>query len=129
MKIGELAKHADVNIDTIRYYEQRELLPRPMRSASGYRSYGHNDVLRLKFIVQAKEMGFTLKEIGVLLSLQSGTKSCEQVRDIAQQKSADIALRIEKMTHMKQILDDLAEECAVEEDVCPILKVLEGKYE
>jgi len=60
MKIGELSKQSSISIDTIRYYEQRGLIPAAMRTASGYRQYGAGDVSRLRFIVQAKELGFTL---------------------------------------------------------------------
>lgn len=61
--IGQLAKQAKVNIETIRYYERRGLLPEPQRRASGYREYSTDDVIRLRFIKRAQELGFTLKEI------------------------------------------------------------------
>jgi MerR family copper efflux transcriptional regulator len=64
MTIGRLAKQAGVNIDTIRYYERNGLIPEPLRRASGYRQYGVGDLRRLRFILRAKDLGFTLAEIG-----------------------------------------------------------------
>ncbi|MEO7323574.1 MAG: MerR family transcriptional regulator, partial [Dokdonella sp.] len=67
--IGEIAKRAGVGIDTVRYYERSDLLPRPTRRASGYREYEVSDVRRLRFIRRAKEIGFSLDEIRDLLAL------------------------------------------------------------
>ena len=66
MTIGRLAKEAGVNIDTIRYYERHGLLPRPARRESGYREYSRADVARLSFVRRAKELGFSLCDIGEL---------------------------------------------------------------
>ena len=67
MTIGRLAKQSGVNIDTIRYYERNRLLPEPSRRLSGYREYGPTDVARLRFIMRAKDLGFTLAEIAELI--------------------------------------------------------------
>ncbi|MDQ6980436.1 MAG: MerR family transcriptional regulator [Ghiorsea sp.] len=83
MKIGELAKKTKVCVDTVRYYEKRQLLLQPKRTSSGYRTYTEQDVKRLLFIVQAKTLGFTLEEIKLLLSLQLGQIDCAEVRKIA----------------------------------------------
>jgi MerR family copper efflux transcriptional regulator len=69
MQIGELAEQAGVNVQTVRYYERRGLLPEPDRKASGYRIYDESDALRLGFILRAKALGFTLSEIEELLDL------------------------------------------------------------
>ncbi len=127
MKIGELAKQAKVNIDTIRYYERRQLLPLPDRTMSGYRDYSEGDVKRLLFIVHAKELGFTLEEIKELLSLRAGRTECSQVRQIARRKADEITSRIEDLSRIQHILLELAEQCEQEgdDDYCPILKSLE----
>ncbi len=128
MKIGELAKHTQVTVDTIRYYEQRQLMPLPQRTSSQYRSYTKHDVKRLLFIIHAKELGFTLKEIKTLLSLRTGEIQCTQVRAIAKNKAAEIASKIKHLHRMEQVLLQLANECAEQdEDECPILQALEGK--
>jgi len=126
MKIGELAKKTKVRVDTVRYYEKRQLLSQPKRSSSGYRTYTEQDVKRLLFIVQAKTLGFTLEEIKLLLSLQLGQIDCAEVRKIAERKSTEIASRIENLSRIKQVLDELAEKCGQSEgqDECPILKSL-----
>jgi DNA-binding transcriptional MerR regulator len=69
MHIGELARAAGVNIQTIRFYERQALLPKPVRNSSGYRSYEHKDVERVTFIKRNQELGFTLTEIKQLIQL------------------------------------------------------------
>ncbi len=129
MKIGELSKQSGVSIDTIRYYEQRGLMPLVRRTPSGYRQYVSEDASRLRFIVQAKELGFTLEEIGQLLALRSGERSCAEVRALAEAKAADIHTRIGKFSRMQDALLMLAEQCEQisDADPCPILKSLEEK--
>jgi len=70
LTIGHLAKSAGVNLETVRYYERRGLLPKPPRSASGYRLFPSDAARRLRFIRRAQELGFSLKEIRELLSLR-----------------------------------------------------------
>ena len=125
MKIGELSKTTGVSIDTIRYYEQRTLLPEAVRTQSGYRQYSGNDITRLKFIVQAKELGFTLKEISQLLGIQSS--DCRDVKLIAESKALEMEGRIAKLSRMKEVLLELADKCSQSgnDDPCPILKSLE----
>jgi len=127
MKIGELSKQSGVSLDTIRYYEQRGLIPKAARTQSGYRQYTSNDVVRLRFIVQAKELGFTLEEIAQLMVLRSGGRHCAEVRAVAQAKAAEIGERIEQLTRMREILLHLSEQCddSSDSDPCPILKSLE----
>lgn len=127
MKIGELAKKAKVTIDTIRYYERRNLLTKPDCSSSGYRMYTSSDVRRLLFIVHAKSLGFTLEEIKILLSLRTGQINCSEVRQIATDKANEIALRIQSLLRMQEVLLDLAEQCEQKDigDSCPILSAME----
>lgn len=127
MKIGDIAREADVSVDTVRYYERRGLLPRAPRTEGGYRVYTEADVLRLRFIVHAKGLGFTLKETGRLLSLRADGSDCESVRALAEAKAGEMAERIEKMRRMREVLLELARQCGqrTEIDPCPILKALE----
>jgi len=127
MKIGELSKQSGVSIDTIRYYEQRGLIPAAPRTVSGYRQYASSDVVRLRFIVQAKELGFTLEEIAQLMALRSGGHSCAEVRAVAEAKAAEIDARIHQLARMRSILLKLSEQCEASpsSDPCPILKSLE----
>lgn len=70
LKIGEVAKKANVGIETIRFYEREGLIPCPVRLQSGYRQYSEDAVRRILFIKNAKELGFSLKEIAGLFSLR-----------------------------------------------------------
>jgi len=128
MKIGELSKMAGVSIDTVRYYEKRGLIPCAVRSASGYRHYQRQDVIRLKFIVQSKELGFTLDEIGQLLALRRDGRACVEVRSVAEAKAQEIAVKIQQLSDMRQSLLELAAQCekSSDHDPCPILTSLEN---
>ncbi len=127
MKIGELSKMTGVPIDTVRYYEKRGLIPKSARSASGYRQYHKHDAIRLKFIVQSKELGFTLDEIGQLLALRRDGRACIEVRSVAEAKAQEIDVKIRKLSHMRQTLLELAVQCenSADNDPCPILASLE----
>lgn len=72
MRIGELARHAEVNIQTLRFYEREGLLPAPLRSGSGYGIYEISDLERVRFIRNCQGLGFTLREIQQLIHLHSG---------------------------------------------------------
>src|SRR5947209_4073737 len=96
LTIGHVARRAGVGIETVRFYERQGLLNRPARSpSSGYRLYEEEVVARLQFILRAKELGFTLKEIKELLSLRvDPATSCDDVKARAEVKIADIEERI-----------------------------------
>src|SRR5216683_4234358 len=91
LTIGELAKRARVNRETVRYYERRRLLPRPSRSVSGYRVFSDDALRRLRFIRHAKALGFSLNEISELLVLRvNSVDACDRVRSRTRAKIADI---------------------------------------
>src|SRR5215469_3080728 len=77
---GELARNAGVNLQTIRFYERQGLLPKPLRTASGYRSYQENDLERVRFIKRNQQLGFTLAEIKQLMRLHNVLVSMGQKR-------------------------------------------------
>ncbi|MEE9524807.1 MAG: MerR family transcriptional regulator [Thermodesulfovibrionales bacterium] len=126
--IGKLAEQAGVNIETIRYYERRGLMPRPERRASGYRQYNPDSAKRIRFIKHAQELGFSLKEIDELLSLKLDDRTpCSQVRKHAEEKIADIEIKIKTLQSMKKALTKLTKACIGNGPVseCPILEALE----
>jgi len=132
LTIGQLAKRAQVSVETIRYYEREALIAKPQRSAAGYRQYAPEVVRRLRFIQRAKELGFTLKEILELLSLRTKPGvCCGDVRAQARLKIADIEARIASLQQMKRALQTLAQECAGSGPVseCPILEALDSEQE
>jgi MerR family copper efflux transcriptional regulator len=130
LTIGKVARSAGLAIDTVRYYEKEGLLEKPARSASGYRHYRPDAVARLRFIRQAKELGFTLSEIRELLALKVAPgKSCADVRARAEAKIADVEQRIAQLDRMKRALAKLATACSGRGPTseCPILDALESE--
>lgn len=130
LKIGQLAKATDVNIDTIRYYERIGLIPEPSRQKSGYRQYSERDIAQIRFIRRAQKLGFSLKEIGELLALRvDSVETCDQVRQRAEEKVDVIENKIEALQRMHTILSDLIRSCDQRElsGICPILDVLTGQ--
>jgi len=126
MSIGQLAKRAQVGIDTVRFYEKHGLLPKPQRKASGYRQYNVEDAKRLVFIRRAKELGFTLADIGELLKLR-GNRNVERVRKVAQQKLQAVDEKIAELERMRAVLRDLVNACPGHGDAdhCPILRAFD----
>src|SRR5256712_12252132 len=91
LRTSDVAKQGGVNLETIRYYERRGLLPKPPRTPAGYRAFGADAVRRLRFIRHAQELGFSLREVKELLALRVDTRtSCADVRKRAEAKLADI---------------------------------------
>lgn len=128
LTIGRLAEQAGVNLETVRYYERRGLLPRPPRSASGYRLFPAEAARRLKFIRRAQELGFSLAEIRELLSLRvSRTTTSADIRARADAKVADIEAKIRSLESMKRTLRKLTRVCDGCGPVgeCPILESLD----
>lgn len=119
LTIGKLAELCGVHIETIRYYQRRGLLPAPERPAEGYRRYPEGLAHRLHFIRSAQELGFTLREIGELLAL--GSHACEETRQRASDKIADIDARMAGLKEMRRTLTDLIQRCHEgPSDVCAI---------
>ena len=129
---GQLAKQAQVNIETVRYYERRGLIPEPKRRESGYRQYSRDIVSRIRFIKRAQELGFSLKEIDELLALRfDPTAPAIHVRQKAEAKVMDIDAKIASLQHMKHALLKLIGQCDGHGTVndCPIIEALEhGDY-
>lgn len=129
-KIGEVARLAVVNKETVRYYEKRGLIPEPDRRRSGYRIFTQRHINQIRFIKRAQELGFTLKEIKELLELRLDENStCSQIKKEAQEKHQDVMKKIEDLQRIKKTLIDLIDSCNEEnsKNSCPILEALEGK--
>ncbi len=123
--IGQIAKRAEVSIDTVRYYERNGLLPASARLASGYRRYGEIELMRLRFIRRAKLLGFTLDEIRGLLTL-SDEHDVGEVKAQAQIKLADIERRMAELERVRKGLHTLISACPGHgrAEACPILNAL-----
>lgn len=128
LRIGEVADGAGVNLQTVRFYERRGLLPKPDRTASNYRSFDADAVRRVRFIKRAQELGFTLKEIKELLSLRAKPQgSCTAVYSRAEEKAAEIDDKLRALQAIRRALTKLMDECVNRGEVseCPILDALE----
>lgn len=128
LTIGQVARQADVGVETVRFYERRGLLEEPPRKPSGYRQYGAEVVDRIRFIKRAKELGFTLNEINELLQLRLDPQgNCDEVRRRAEQKIVDIESKLKQLRAMKRAVSKLVRACASDRqpDSCPILESLE----
>ncbi|HDZ27130.1 hypothetical protein LCGC14_1680320 [marine sediment metagenome] len=125
---GQLAKKAQVNVETIRYYERRGLIPEPLRSESGYRHYSQDSIARIQFIKRAKELGFSLKEVSELLSLRvDPNTNCADVKRMAEVKITDIKEKIHALQRIKEALTKLRASCQGSGPAgkCPILEALD----
>jgi MerR family mercuric resistance operon transcriptional regulator len=130
LTIGALAKQVGVNLETVRFYERRQLLPEPPRSDSGYRLYPAEAARRLRFIKRAQELGFSLHEIRELLSLRVSPRSTsKEIRKRAEAKIVDIEAKIRTLESMKKTLRKLTKACVGCTPVaeCPILESLDGE--
>lgn len=129
-KIGEVARRASVNKETVRYYEKRKLIPKPDRRRSGYRIFTQRHIDQIKFIKRAQELGFTLSEIKELLELRMDEDTtCSEIKNEAQEKYQDVVEKIEDLQRIKNTLVDLIDSCAGEgpKGDCPILGAMEGE--
>lgn len=113
LRIGEVASRARVSIDTVRYYERRALLPAAPRTAGGYRVFAPEAIDRVLFIKQAQELGFTLDEIGILLTA-NGNSDCLRVHDLLDAKLSDLDARMRSMQAFREKLKHYLAECEEE---------------
>ena len=131
LTIGKVARGAGLGIETVRFYEREGLLEPPARTEANYRVYPQQDIVRLRFIKRAKNLGFTLKEIKELLSLrQDPGASKEDVKRQTEAKISDIDEKIRDLTRIKQTLEKLDQCCDGHGPTsdCPILEALESGH-
>ena len=125
LTIGLLARAAEVNVETIRYYQRRGLLEEPTKPPRGRRRYSGVAVRRVRFIKRAQQLGFTLEEVKSLLQLEDG-QSCRETRLLAEQKLAVIERRLTDLTRVRRVLKGLIAECTEGKRPrsCPIIATL-----
>ena len=125
LTIGRLARAAAVNIETVRYYQARKLLPIPSRDRNTFRQYPAALVERIRFIKRAQELGFSLDEVRGLLRLHDGTDRVS-IRKIATVRLEQIESKLEDLTRMRVALSGLIEAChhTATADPCPIIQAL-----
>ena len=124
LTIGHLARSAGVGVETIRYYQQRGLLPIP-EAAGSYRRYPVKLGERIRFVKRAQELGFSLEEIAELLHLEDGTDR-RSIRRIANERLEQIQAKLDDLSRMKATLSHLVRECehTSKRQPCPIIETL-----
>lgn len=125
---AQLARRTGCNLETIRYYEKTGMMPDPPRTAAGYRVYDHGHVARLRFILRARELGFTIEEIRGLLDLvDGGNQTCAEVKERTERHLADVRAKIADLRRIEKVLAVTAARCSgAEVPQCPVLEALAG---
>ncbi|MBC3952295.1 MULTISPECIES: Cu(I)-responsive transcriptional regulator [Pseudomonas] len=126
MNIGQAAKQSGLSAKMIRYYEATGLLQAAHRSDSGYRLYGKDDLHTLAFIKRSRDLGFSLEEVGKLLTLwQDRQRASADVKALAREHIAELNQKIEELASLRDTLQELVEHCHGDDRPdCPILKDL-----
>lgn len=127
LTIGKLADASGVNIETIRYYQRRGLLDEPPKPLGGHRRYAPEQAKRVRFIKRAQALGFTLDEVGALLTLDAAC-ACGETRALAVRKLGLIEQKMADLAAMQQALGRLVQQCDAGDGGanCPIIDVLAG---
>ena len=110
LRIGEVAKRADVSVDTVRYYERQGLLPVAPRTRAGYRVFTSDTIERVLFIKQAQELGFSLNEIGALV-INYGISDCRRIHDLLSVKLTELDARLKRLRRFRGKLTHYLAEC------------------
>ncbi len=120
MKIGEVAAHAEVSVDTVRFYERKGLLPAPARRSSGYRNYAASAVRRVRFVKKVQQLGFSLEEVVELLAdVDRGTATCAEERPRFDAVLARIDEKLSRLSEMRSRL--VAQLAGCEQGECGLL--------
>ena len=125
LTIGQVAKAAGVNVETIRYYQRLAMLEEPEKPLGGVRRYADEAVARVRFIKRAQELGFSLAEIQRLLRLEE-PQSCGAARALAAEKLALVESRVTDLERLRGVLKDLIARCDMRRGriACPIIEAL-----
>lgn len=123
LTIGKLAKAANVNIETVRYYQQLGLILEPEKPPAGFRHYPKTIIDEIKFIKRAQQLGFSLKEIQQLLIL--GEQRCQDVQNLAIEKRGLIKQQILGLQSIQLALDEVINACQNDKTVnCGLIEIL-----
>ncbi len=124
--IGALAETAGVNVETIRFYQRKGLMPEPEKPYGSIRRYGAGELARVRFIKSAQRLGFSLEEVGELLKLEDGAR-CSEARQLAEQKLVDVRQKLGDLQRIESVLAGLVARCsAVRGRVsCPLIASLQ----
>ena len=125
MTIGQLAAAAGVNVETVRYYQRRELLALPDRPTGGIGRYPLEALTRLRFIKRSQSLGFSLDDVQALLSLEDG-QACTSARRLGEDKLAEVRQRFHTLQALETALQKLVTECSTSKRKvsCPLIDAL-----
>ncbi len=125
MTVGTLARAVGVNVETIRFYQRKGLIPEPDRPLGSIRRYGAQDLGRIHFIKSAQRLGFSLDEVADLLKLEDGAH-CEQAREQGRKKLEDVRAKISDLQRIEAALADLVRRCSATEGRvhCPLIEAI-----
>ncbi len=128
LTIGAFARVAEVNVETIRFYQRKGLLPEPDRPCGSIRRYGTADVARVKFVKSAQRLGFSLDEVAELLKLEDGTH-CDEARTLAEHKLKNVREKLSDLRHIESALARLVDDCGAGKGTitCPIIAALQAR--
>ncbi len=126
--IGKLSADAGVNIETIRYYEKIELMPKPARTDGGHRIYTPAHRARLMFIRRGRELGFPLDDVRSLLGLEDEQPSCAEAHAITVRHLETVKAKITALKNLEKQLAQIAKECGKGEAFeCPVIDALSAQ--
>ena len=127
LTIGVLAEAAEVNVETIRFYQRKGLMQEPDRPLGGIRRYGDTDLARVRFIKSAQRLGFSLDQIADLLQLEDGSL-CTEAREQAERKLADVRTQLANLQRIEAALQGLVERCCAASGQvrCPLISALQA---
>lgn len=123
--IGAFAKAAGVNVETVRYYQLKGLLPTPPRPYGQIRRYGEADIERVKFVKAAQRLGFSLNEVAELLRLEDGAH-CGEAAALANVRLTDVRAKLADLSRIEAVLSKLVAECDARRGnvSCPLIAAL-----
>lgn len=124
--IGQLAKNCDCKVQTLRYYEEIELIPKPARNQGNQRIYSETHRKRISFIRHSRQLGFSLDQIRQILNLTDDPdQPCDAVNSIAKEHLDEVTYKITRLQEMQKELERMVNECSAERVAdCRIVEVL-----
>lgn len=128
LTIGAFAREAGVNVETVRFYQRKGLLPEPDKPYGSIRRYGDSDVARVRFVKSAQRLGFSLDEVASLLRLEDGTH-CNEARALAERKLADVRGKLQDLRRIETVLARLVDDCCTNQGTvsCPLIAALQAR--
>ncbi|MGQ0809939.1 MAG: MerR family transcriptional regulator [Nitrospiraceae bacterium] len=131
--IGSLAKAAGVGLETVRFYERKGLISRPVRPTKAYREYSPAHVKEIRFIKRAQDLGFSLKEIQELLNLNGSSRAtCTDIRLKVDHKLKEIEMKLHDLKRMKRTLQKVSHACGVSKQAvsqCPVTECFDDDWQ